>query len=112
MTAPPADDVSASQAPAAPPPQALSPAPPQAPASPQPALQALLRPPALQRGDVIGVVAPSYAPRPGWLLRGVKALEHAGYGVVLDPEIELHRRFQREEDERRAENFMGMWLDP
>jgi muramoyltetrapeptide carboxypeptidase len=73
---------------------------------------ALLRPPALVKGDAIGVVAPSYAPRPGWLTRGVKALERAGYGVLLDPEIETLRRFQRAEDERRAENFMGMWLDP
>jgi muramoyltetrapeptide carboxypeptidase len=72
----------------------------------------LLRPPALVKGDTIGVVAPSYAPRPGWLTRGVKALERAGYGVLLDPEIETLRRFQRAEDERRAENFMGMWLDP
>src|SRR5215217_8396530 len=72
----------------------------------------LLRPPALMKGDTIGVVAPSYAPRPGWLQRGVKALERAGFGVVLDPEIEQMRRFERMEDERRAENFMGMWLDP
>ena len=72
----------------------------------------LLRPPALTRGDAIGVVAPSYAPRPGPLWRGIKALEHAGYAVILDPEIEVDRRFKRQEDERRAENFMGMWLDP
>jgi muramoyltetrapeptide carboxypeptidase len=72
----------------------------------------LLRPRAIQPGDTIGVVAPSYAPRPGWLMRGVRALEQAGYGVVLDTEIEQMRRFLRREDERRAENFMGMWLDP
>ncbi len=72
----------------------------------------LLRPPALCKGDAIGVVAPSYAPRPGWLSRGVKALERAGYPVVLDSELATLRRFQRAEDERRAENFMGMWLDP
>ena len=72
----------------------------------------LLKPPALVKGDTIGVVAPSYAPRVGWLQRGVKALERAGFGVVLDPEIEQMRRFQRREDERRAENFMGVWLDP
>ena len=72
----------------------------------------LTRPPALQKGDTIGVVAPSYAPRPGWLARGVKALERAGYGVLLDPEITQLRRFQRAEDERRAENLMKMWLDP
>jgi len=73
---------------------------------------ALLRPPSIARGDAIGVVAPSYAPRPGWLVRGVKALEHAGFGVILDPEIAEDRRFTRAEDERRAENFMGVWLDP
>lgn len=72
----------------------------------------LLRPAALAKGDTIGVVAPSYAPRPGWLSRGVRALERAGYGVILDSEITQMRRFQRHEDERRAENFMGMWLDP
>ena len=72
----------------------------------------LLRPAPLVKGDTIGVVAPSYAPREGWLHRGVKALERAGYGVMLDSEIGTMRRFERMEDERRAENFMGMWLDP
>jgi muramoyltetrapeptide carboxypeptidase len=72
----------------------------------------LIRPQAIARGDVIGVVAPSYAPRPALLARGVHALERAGYGVVLDSEISTMRRFRRSEDERRAENFMGMWLDP
>jgi muramoyltetrapeptide carboxypeptidase len=84
---------------AAPPPQEAQP-------------QDLIRPPALAKGDTIGVVAPSYSPRPGWLARGVKALERAGFSVVLDPEIGELRRFTRKEDERRAENFMGMWLDP
>lgn len=72
----------------------------------------MLRPAPLAKGDVIGVVAPSYSPRLGWLARGVKALERAGYGVLLDPEISTLRRFTRAEDERRAENFMGMWVDP
>lgn len=75
-------------------------------------LPPLVRPPALQKGDTIGVVAPSATPKPGWLQRGVKALERAGFGVVLDPEIENMRTFERMEDERRAENFMGVWLDP
>src|SRR6185436_6551893 len=66
----------------------------------------------LVKGEAIGVVAPSYAPREGWLHRGVRALERAGYGVVLDSEIGTMRSFERIEDERRAENFMGMWLDP
>lgn len=72
----------------------------------------LLRPPPLLPGDTIGVVAPSYAPRPAWLNRGVLALERAGYNVILDPEVQRFRRFQRKEDERRAENLMGIWLNP
>lgn len=75
-------------------------------------LPPLLRPPAIVKGDTIGVVASSYAPRPGWLLRGMKALERAGFGLIVDSEIATLRRFTRTEDEWRAENFMGMWLDP
>jgi muramoyltetrapeptide carboxypeptidase len=73
---------------------------------------ALLRPQAIVKGDTIGVVSPSYAPKTGWLQRGVRALERAGFNVLLDPEIEKLPRFTRAEDERRAENLMGMWLDP
>jgi len=82
------------------------------PEEPQADLPPLLRPRALVKGDAIGVVGPSYAPRPGWLRRGVQALERAGFGIVLDPELDHVRRFRRPEDERRAENFMGIWLDP
>jgi muramoyltetrapeptide carboxypeptidase len=78
----------------------------------EPALPLLLRPPVLRKGDTIGVVAPSYSPREGWLMRGVRALERAGYGVILDPELLTMRRFLRPEDERRAENFMAMWVNP
>lgn len=42
----------------------------------------------------------------------MKALRQAGYKVRVDPEVEIDRRFSRSEDERRAENFMGMWLQP
>ena len=72
----------------------------------------LLRPAALQRGDTIGVVAPSSSPREGWLARGVKALERAGFKVLIDSELLTMRRFLRKEDEHRAENFMSMWVDP
>ncbi|MGH9887823.1 MAG: LD-carboxypeptidase, partial [bacterium] len=72
----------------------------------------LLRPPAIVKGDTIGVVSPSYAPKLSWLFRGVRALERAGFIVRLDPEIEKLPRFTRSEDERRAENLMGMWLNP
>jgi muramoyltetrapeptide carboxypeptidase len=39
-------------------------------------------------------------------------MEEAGYRVILDPEIERFRRFQKHEDEQRAENLMRMWLNP
>lgn len=45
-------------------------------------------------------------------MRGAKALERAGYQVIMDPDILELRRFTRKQDERRAANFMGMWLDP
>jgi muramoyltetrapeptide carboxypeptidase len=72
----------------------------------------LIRPAAIVKGDTIGVVSPSYAPKSAWLQRGVRALERAGFNVKLDPEVEMPPRFTRVEDERRAENLMGMWLDP
>jgi muramoyltetrapeptide carboxypeptidase len=39
-------------------------------------------------------------------------MEEAGFKVVLDAEIERFRRFQKHEDERRAENLMAIWRNP
>src|SRR6476646_6747743 len=72
----------------------------------------LLRPPPLQKGDTIGVVAPSYAPHGAWLQRGVKAMEEAGFNILLEAEVERERRFHHREDEQRAENLMKMWSNP
>jgi muramoyltetrapeptide carboxypeptidase len=79
--------------------------------SPAPA-PSLLRPPPLSKGDTIGIVGPSYAPHGGWLRRGVQAIEEAGYKVILEPEIERFRRFQQDEDKKRAENLMAIWREP
>src|SRR5215212_6257100 len=73
---------------------------------------ALLRPRPLAEGDTIGVIAPSYAPQGSWLRRGVRALEEAGFKVTLDSDIERFRRFQKAEDQRRAEHLMEMWQRP
>ena len=72
----------------------------------------LLRPPAIAKGDTIGVVSPSYAPKQGWLQRGVRALERAGFGVLLDPDVDRTTLFSRAEDKRRADSLMGMWVNP
>ncbi|MDB4907914.1 MAG: hypothetical protein JWO05_2698 [Gemmatimonadetes bacterium] len=71
----------------------------------------LTTPRVITRGDTIAVVAPSYAPRAGWLARGVRALERAGFNVLLDPNISTPRRFLRSEDEARAASFTKMWCD-
>lgn len=72
----------------------------------------LLRPPAIAKGDTIGIVSPSYAPKPGWLQRGVRALERAGFSVLLDQDVDRPPRFSRAEDQRRAESLMRMWVNP
>jgi len=72
----------------------------------------LLRPPAIVKGDTIGIVSPSYAPKLGWLQRGVSALERAGFRVMLDPDVERPPRFSRAEDQRRAESLMRIWVNP
>src|SRR6266516_842668 len=72
----------------------------------------LARPGPLLKGDTIGVVAPSYAPQYAWLLRGAKAMEEAGYNVILESEVEKERRFHQREDEQRAESLMKMWSNP
>jgi muramoyltetrapeptide carboxypeptidase len=72
----------------------------------------LSRPAPLVKGDTIGVVATSYAPQPGWLNRGAKAMEDAGYKIIMCGEIDRFRRFQKREDERRAENLMAIWANP
>jgi muramoyltetrapeptide carboxypeptidase len=72
----------------------------------------LARPAPLQKGDTIGVVAPSYAPHGAWLLRGVSAMQEAGYHVLLESEVERERRFHQREDEQRAESLMKMWSNP
>ncbi|MDB4879003.1 MAG: LD-carboxypeptidase [Gemmatimonadetes bacterium] len=75
-------------------------------------LPVLTAPPALIKGETIGVVASSYSPRAGWLARGVKALERAGYTVLVDPDLHTTRRYQKAEDERRAASFTRMWTNP
>jgi muramoyltetrapeptide carboxypeptidase len=72
----------------------------------------LLRPPPLRIGDTIGIVAPSYAPHDGWLLRGTRAMKEAGYEILLEPEIGRVRRFQQNEDRKRAQHLIDIWSNP
>src|SRR3954466_11521017 len=76
------------------------------------AAPSLLRPPPLRIGDTVGVVAPSYAPHSGWLLRGARALHTAGYKVVLEPEIRRARLFTQHPPRKRARNLTEMCAFP
>src|SRR5438067_13879878 len=80
--------------------------------SPASRQSSLARPAPLIKGDTIGVVAPSYAPYPAWLSRGVQAMEEAGYRILLESEVQRERRFHQREDEQRAESLMKMWSNP
>jgi muramoyltetrapeptide carboxypeptidase len=71
-----------------------------------------IKPKVLKKGDTIGVFSPSYEPAVGRLARGVKAIERAGYKVILDPDIKNVRHYSIKEDKRYAEKFMKMWTDP
>ena len=72
----------------------------------------LAAPAALRPGDTIGIAHSSYEPDEERLARGIQALEEAGFRVVVDVDLLRPRSYCRLEDERRAENFMGLWLDP
>lgn len=75
-------------------------------------MTSLIKPPAIVKGDTIGVVSPAYAPKSGWLQRGTTALHRAGFNVLLDPDVEHPAMFTRSEDMRRATSLMEMWLKP
>ena len=45
-------------------------------------------------------------------MRGARAMEEAGFRVLLESEVERERRFHHREDEQRAESLMKMWSNP
>lgn len=70
----------------------------------------MIRPPALKRGNTIGIVAPSYPPDDDPLARGILALQRAGYKVIQDPDLMADRKYNRKQDRLAAEHFMEFWL--
>ena len=70
----------------------------------------LLRPHAIVKGDTIGVVSPSYAPKSAWLQRGVRALER--WIQRCRPRDRNAATPHAGEDERRAENSWACGSTP
>lgn len=69
----------------------------------------LLRPPPLQRGDVIGIVSPASTPDAGLLQRGIQALEDAGFRTVLASHALDRWGYLAGSDEDRAADVMEMF---
>ena len=68
--------------------------------------------PLLQRGDVVGVVAPGFAVRPGRLRSGLRALRQMGFRVVLGEHAEAQRGYLAGSDGQRAADLNRMLRDP
>ncbi|OFV94905.1 MAG: hypothetical protein A3F68_01760 [Acidobacteria bacterium RIFCSPLOWO2_12_FULL_54_10] len=70
------------------------------------------KPPALHRGDAIGVVAPSSPVEMELLERGVRELEAIGYRIVVSDAVLARKGFFAGEHQRRAEAVLRFLLDP
>ncbi|MBW2038983.1 MAG: LD-carboxypeptidase [Deltaproteobacteria bacterium] len=76
----------------------------------------LRKTPLLFPGDTVGIIAPaSYLPKgdEGYLQRGVERLREMGFAIKYSPSL-LKRRYLylAGEDGERAQELMGMFLDP
>jgi muramoyltetrapeptide carboxypeptidase len=70
-----------------------------------------LRPPRLQAGMTLGVVAPSsQAPERSTVTRGVTALERLGFRVVFAPHAGDRRGYLAGDDADRAEDLLAMFF--
>lgn len=71
-----------------------------------------IRPPRLQPGDTVGIVAPASAPPdPGNIDRGAAALEELGFKVKFAPCVRKRRGFLAGSDRDRAGDLMRMFTD-
>ncbi len=73
---------------------------------------AVLRPPRLQPGAGIGVIAPASPMAPENLEKGISYLEKAGYRMVRGQTLTLRRGYLAGEDRARAEDLMSMFQRP
>lgn len=72
----------------------------------------MIAPPRLTPGNRIGVVAPSSPVRRGLLLAGARALERAGFRVVMGRNVFARRGHLAGSDEARAADLNRMLRDP
>ena len=71
----------------------------------------LLKPSALQPGDLVQIVAPASNLKADYLARGVAELEKLGFRVKYDPAILDKDRYTAGSDERRARELMDAFTN-
>ncbi|WP_397539981.1 LD-carboxypeptidase [Rummeliibacillus pycnus] len=70
------------------------------------------RPPRLQKGDTVGIIAPSSPPNIERLTKSLNFLEELGLRYVLGKTVQLHNNYLAGTDEERAEDLQEMIEDP
>lgn len=79
---------------------------------PKLSLSKLRKPPRLQPGDVIGIVAPASPMKDEFLQKGCEYLERCGYRVKLGRYVDKEVGYLAGTDRQRASDLNRMFLDP
>jgi muramoyltetrapeptide carboxypeptidase len=74
--------------------------------------QTALYPPALRRGDTIGLVAPAGAWPEEEFVRGVRIIGEHGFKVKIAPELAARQNYLAGSDRHRTDLLHAMWRDP
>ena len=74
-------------------------------------MSTLRKPPRLQRGDVIGIVAPASPMKDEFLQKGCEYLERLGYRVKLGRFVDKEVGYLAGTDRQRADDLNRMFLD-
>jgi muramoyltetrapeptide carboxypeptidase len=75
-------------------------------------MEAIIKPPALRKGDTVALIAPASNLKPDYLARGVTELERIGFRVRFDEGILAKDSYTAGSDDRRATELMGAFADP
>jgi muramoyltetrapeptide carboxypeptidase len=75
-------------------------------------MRPLRKPPALHKGDLIGVVAPAGAVKADDLSAGIKRLEELGFRVLLGRSVYQRARYLAGTDRDRAADLSDMFANP
>ena len=72
----------------------------------------MIRPPPLQKGDLIGIAAPASPFDPLEFKKGVQTIEKIGFHVYFREDIFSKQRYLAGSDERRAEELNELFANP